>query len=191
GVNRYVLSFFFSSRRRHTRSKRDWSSDVCSSDLRGGHQPHQQAVDAADLGPGRGGRGELGVHVDREGGAGGDPLAVAHVVVDRGGAAGEAVLGGEGPRDGGAQGEHGRTGDQQTLAAAVLELGEVGRLERADLRALGLQRLRAAAGGVVAQHVHGDRGLRGGASLVVSGRGGDRREDRLHGGADGVVAVDA
>src|SRR5699024_12197372 len=25
--------FFSSSRRRHTRSKRDWSSDVCSSDL--------------------------------------------------------------------------------------------------------------------------------------------------------------
>src|SRR5699024_11347520 len=25
--------FFFSSRRLHTRSKRDWSSDVCSSDL--------------------------------------------------------------------------------------------------------------------------------------------------------------
>src|SRR5699024_12573622 len=29
-----VSCFFFSSRRRHTRSKRDWSSDVCSSDLR-------------------------------------------------------------------------------------------------------------------------------------------------------------
>src|SRR5699024_12008420 len=28
------MLFFFSSRRRHTRSKRDWSSDVCSSDLR-------------------------------------------------------------------------------------------------------------------------------------------------------------
>src|SRR5699024_11894278 len=28
-----VVVFFFSSRRRHTRSKRDWSSDVCSSDL--------------------------------------------------------------------------------------------------------------------------------------------------------------
>src|SRR5699024_11282462 len=28
-----VSVFFFSSRRRHTRSKRDWSSDVCSSDL--------------------------------------------------------------------------------------------------------------------------------------------------------------
>src|SRR5947209_8440065 len=27
------LSFFFSSRRRHTRYWRDWSSDVCSSDL--------------------------------------------------------------------------------------------------------------------------------------------------------------
>src|SRR5438067_12817162 len=27
------MLFFFSSRRRHTRSKRDWSSDVCSSDL--------------------------------------------------------------------------------------------------------------------------------------------------------------
>src|SRR5699024_11804436 len=28
-----TYSFLFSSRRRHTRSKRDWSSDVCSSDL--------------------------------------------------------------------------------------------------------------------------------------------------------------
>src|SRR5699024_4806134 len=28
-----ACSFFFSSRRRHTRSKPDWSSDVCSSDL--------------------------------------------------------------------------------------------------------------------------------------------------------------
>src|SRR5215471_4048993 len=28
-----LSSFFFSSRRRHTRSLRDWSSDVCSSDL--------------------------------------------------------------------------------------------------------------------------------------------------------------
>src|SRR5256885_5907295 len=27
--------FFFSSRRRHTRLQGDWSSDVCSSDLRG------------------------------------------------------------------------------------------------------------------------------------------------------------
>src|SRR2546429_2003839 len=29
----FVYFFFFSSRRRHTRCSRDWSSDVCSSDL--------------------------------------------------------------------------------------------------------------------------------------------------------------
>src|SRR5699024_12092643 len=34
-----LVFFFFSSRRRHTRSKRDWSSDVCSSDLK--HQIHR------------------------------------------------------------------------------------------------------------------------------------------------------
>src|SRR5699024_8236110 len=31
---RLYFVFFFSSRRRHTISKRDWSSDVCSSDLK-------------------------------------------------------------------------------------------------------------------------------------------------------------
>src|SRR5690625_6722666 len=30
-----LVVFFFSSRRRHTRWPRDWSSDVCSSDLTG------------------------------------------------------------------------------------------------------------------------------------------------------------
>src|SRR5690606_15964653 len=30
----FLFLFFFSSRRRHTRFSRDWSSDVCSSDLR-------------------------------------------------------------------------------------------------------------------------------------------------------------
>src|SRR2546428_13848382 len=30
----YIFYLFFSSRRRHTRSDRDWSSDVCSSDLK-------------------------------------------------------------------------------------------------------------------------------------------------------------
>src|SRR3712207_8369993 len=29
----FICFFFFSSRRRHTRYWRDWSSDVCSSDL--------------------------------------------------------------------------------------------------------------------------------------------------------------
>src|SRR5207248_4711952 len=36
--------FFFSSRRRHTRSYGDWSSDVCSSDL---------VADCAEAAPGR------------------------------------------------------------------------------------------------------------------------------------------
>src|SRR5690606_40302112 len=49
--------FFFSSRRRHTRFSRDWSSDVCSSDLHrnqqtgkgedGVRQPHEEPIDAA------------------------------------------------------------------------------------------------------------------------------------------------
>src|SRR3712207_7568435 len=34
---RVYVYFFFSSRRRHTRYWRDWSSDVCSSDLSGGY----------------------------------------------------------------------------------------------------------------------------------------------------------
>src|SRR5207249_5994770 len=41
------MMFFFSSRRRHTSSKRDWSSDVCSSDLlRLLHSPVEQRHDA-------------------------------------------------------------------------------------------------------------------------------------------------
>src|SRR5690606_39740080 len=34
-----TVLFFFSSRRRHTRFSRDWSSDVCSSDL-----PHAEIL---------------------------------------------------------------------------------------------------------------------------------------------------
>src|SRR5699024_7299789 len=41
------LFFFFSSRRRHTRSKRDWSSDVCSSDLTHGFFQKQERMDYA------------------------------------------------------------------------------------------------------------------------------------------------
>src|SRR5699024_1240421 len=44
---------FFSSRRRHTRSKRDWSSDVCSSDLRAqkSHAQHLLFDDSTPLDP--------------------------------------------------------------------------------------------------------------------------------------------
>src|SRR2546429_5715698 len=43
-----MMLFFFSSRRRHTRCSRDWSSDVCSSDLfviqGGGHDATTYAL---------------------------------------------------------------------------------------------------------------------------------------------------
>src|SRR5256884_3947278 len=43
-----LLFFFFSSRRRHTRCSRDWSSDVCSSDLV--HLAHfQHARECVDI----------------------------------------------------------------------------------------------------------------------------------------------
>src|SRR5690606_41220578 len=38
--------FFFSSRRRHTRFSRDWSSDVCSSDLKGSNEQAALVRDA-------------------------------------------------------------------------------------------------------------------------------------------------
>src|SRR5947209_19784588 len=41
------LRFFFSSRRRHTRYWRDWSSDVCSSDLVHGDRDPLYPVDMA------------------------------------------------------------------------------------------------------------------------------------------------
>src|SRR6266513_2229559 len=52
GTTPNSLYFFFSSRRRHTRSKRDWSSDVCSSDLRVSSRTARWGA------PGPGGAGE-------------------------------------------------------------------------------------------------------------------------------------
>src|SRR5439155_9117033 len=50
---RFISFFFFSSRRRHTRWPRDWSSDVCSSDLIvgfcGGYQLQIHIETAIDL----------------------------------------------------------------------------------------------------------------------------------------------
>src|SRR6266550_1656932 len=40
--------FFFSSRRRHTRCSRDWSSDVCSSDLEAARLADQHCRDERD-----------------------------------------------------------------------------------------------------------------------------------------------
>src|SRR3712207_9193884 len=57
--------FFFSSRRRHTRYWRDWSSDVCSSDLAGGRGRPQRQADPQPArhhppAPGRADRGDQG-----------------------------------------------------------------------------------------------------------------------------------
>src|SRR5699024_11976489 len=46
-----VSSFFFSGRRRHTRSKRDWSSDVCSSDLDLPNSHHAKSGDSFSTSP--------------------------------------------------------------------------------------------------------------------------------------------
>src|SRR5690554_6976124 len=43
----FAFFFFFSSRRRHTRCGRDWSSDVCSPDLKGSF-PFKQITDEFD-----------------------------------------------------------------------------------------------------------------------------------------------
>src|SRR5690349_24989644 len=74
----YSYTFFFSSRRRHTRSLRDWSSDVCSSDLVRAQLEVAFELPAADL--------ELGadgvlVHIDHRQkamrGAAGDEFELA------------------------------------------------------------------------------------------------------------------
>src|SRR5438105_7426898 len=58
----YVFFFFFSSRRRHTRSTREWSSDVCSSDLGAGLEIAIVMQIFFDLRPGPSGQvGEINV----------------------------------------------------------------------------------------------------------------------------------
>src|SRR2546429_36387 len=59
-VEEILSFFFFSSRRRHTRCSRDWSSDVCSSDLSPGHLHRHHRHDS----PGGGGPGCLGARTN-------------------------------------------------------------------------------------------------------------------------------
>src|SRR5690625_2987898 len=47
------MIFFFSSRRRHTSWPRDWSSDVCSSDLHGHHVRRRALAQGGDVGADR------------------------------------------------------------------------------------------------------------------------------------------
>src|SRR3712207_6897044 len=60
-VNVFMICFFFSSRRRHTRYWRDWSSDVCSSDLKSAQREgehEQKGTGRADEAPERQVRGQ-------------------------------------------------------------------------------------------------------------------------------------
>src|SRR3712207_7999681 len=85
--------FFFSSRRRHTRYWRDWSSDVCSSDL---HQVIEQRGDRP-VGA-RGGRGEVLIgHAEQQG----SQLADRRVEVQRHSRSEERRVGEEGRSRGG------------------------------------------------------------------------------------------
>src|SRR3712207_7454365 len=82
--------FFFSSRRRHTRYWRDWSSDVCSSDLRPGPgladgQQRPLGRVGGDDALAKASAGEL------EGGTGGQHVGVQAVVVEALGEIGRAA----------------------------------------------------------------------------------------------------
>src|SRR6266513_5807191 len=60
-AGRTFVDVSWSSRRRHTRSKRDWSSDVCSSDLSASRTSvGQPARDHRSHRPDRGGGGKIG-----------------------------------------------------------------------------------------------------------------------------------
>src|SRR2546422_7678446 len=73
-----AIVFFFSSRRRHTRCSRDWSSDVCSSDLSVGRGNgdrsrcgHAAGADRERRAGGSGRNRYAGRHCDRSGVAAG------------------------------------------------------------------------------------------------------------------------
>src|SRR5215510_15032367 len=83
----YYCFFFFSSRRRHTRWPRDWSSDVCSSDLVAGVGPGEALEDGV--------RGLVGIERGGEVALGAEH--VADLVVRQGQVALPAGVAGVGP----------------------------------------------------------------------------------------------
>src|SRR5438093_11165646 len=76
----FLILFFFSSRRRHTRLVSDWSSDVCSSDLGRVHEgvgsassPASRLSTRAGIGRSKIGRASCRERVQRAGAGGGVP----------------------------------------------------------------------------------------------------------------------
>src|SRR5690349_7497321 len=143
--------FFFSSRRRHTRSLRDWSSDVCSSDLffgcAAGHWRHEKVIvsaggfDFADVA----GEGHL-LAVRRKG----VEVAAAqlegwHIVVARGEVAGHAAAGGD----------HKQVAALTSGVAGPVAIEEAGEDRRFHLGAGLLFRTRLVAGVILAVGVDG------------------------------------
>src|SRR6266550_6775314 len=72
----YCFFFFFSSRRRHTRCSRDWSSDVCSSDLTAPSRTFSDAAAARDYLRSRG----APIVIKADGLAAGKGVVVAHTL---------------------------------------------------------------------------------------------------------------
>src|SRR5690606_23184575 len=95
----FLVFFFFSSRRRHTRFSRDWSSDVCSSDLGNIKVTSISTIGAA------------GVRGSRTGGAGGEVslTSIAGLIevgsINTSGGNGYTPAGGDGSRNGGDAGD--------------------------------------------------------------------------------------
>src|SRR2546426_8991527 len=68
----FFFFFFFSSRRRHTRLQGDWSSDVCSSDLRAPRRGRAVPKGGRDARGHAAGGARPGEHHPRDDGCGGE-----------------------------------------------------------------------------------------------------------------------
>src|SRR5690606_18451564 len=144
----------FSSRRRHTRFSRDWSSDVCSSDLLGGEQSHDRRLDERHerhvaVGGDGDGAEELGGELvgDEDGGG---AVGAADDADGGGLLGGEAEHGGahegeEQPGLGGGPEEEGaRHGDERAEVGERADAEEDERREEFQLYALGDEVVEAA-----------------------------------------------
>src|SRR5688572_31073192 len=79
-----TMSFFFSSRRRHTRFDCDWSSDVCSSDLARGGGGHRTRLMNPPTQAGAATRPKKGNGITMPSRRGGSGRVLTDVIVDLG-----------------------------------------------------------------------------------------------------------